>query len=410
MSQRSLRRLSGFEGVLIRADVFERLPEGRWRLYEVKSSTSFHEKYLEEITLQAYIILSNKLKLAELYLVHLNQQYVRNLAIDWSELFNKEDVTEDCRPLFDNIWPLIDEMHDVLALPEAPAVRPGHRCSEPYPCEFWERCTAHKTTNWVFNIPRLTKQVFERFERYGYESMQDIPASFVKQLSPTQQRVVNAAKSGKVWRSPLLAEALAQLTPPVSYLDFETFNPAIPLYPNTSPYERIPFQWSLHHDDGRNILTHAEFLANGKIDPRREFAESLLGAVEWLPGPVAVWSSFEAGVIRELSGLFPDMTDRLAAVLARIVDLLQVTREHAYHPAFRGSYSMKAVAAAVAPEIVYDRDIIDGSEASAAFYRIVIDPTLTPETSAELRRALLKYCSNDSAALAGVHRWLKAHG
>jgi hypothetical protein len=39
-----------FEGVLIRADVFERLPEGRWRLYEVKSSTSFHERYLEEIT------------------------------------------------------------------------------------------------------------------------------------------------------------------------------------------------------------------------------------------------------------------------------------------------------------------------------------------------------------------------
>jgi Domain of unknown function(DUF2779) len=397
-----------FEHVLIRTDVIERLPEGRWRLYEVKSSTGFHEKYLEEITLQAYVILANKIKLAELYLVHLNQQYVRNGAIDWNELFIKEDVTEDCRPLFDNIWPKIDEMHEVLALPEAPEVSPGHRCSEPYPCEFWERCTAHKPNDWVFHIPRLSKQVFERFERYGYESMRDIPASFAKQLSPTQQRVVSAAKTGNVWRSPLLTEALAQLAPPVSYLDFETFNPAIPLYLGSSPYTRIPFEWSLHHDAGSGSLTHFEFLADGgEIDPRREFAESLLTAVERLPGPITVWSSFETITLRQLIKLFPDLADQLEAVVARMVDLLPIVRNNVVHPRFRGSYSMKSVAPAVAPEIVYDGDIIDGSDASAAFYRIA-DPTLTPETRAELRRALLKYCANDSFGLARVHQWLKS--
>lgn len=397
-----------FEGVLIRADVFERLPEGRWRLYEVKSSTGFHEKYLEEITLQAYIILSNKLKLAEIYLVHLNQQYIRNGAIDWNELFTKEDITEDCRPLFDSIWPQIDEMHEVLALPEAPEVRPGHRCNEPYPCEFWERCTAAKPNDWVFRIPRLSKQVFDRLERYGYELMADIPAGFVKQLTLTQQGVVKAAQTRKVWRSPLLAEALAPLEPPLNYLDFETFNPAIPFYSNTRPYQCLGFQWSLHHDAGSGDLTHFEFLADGETDPRREFAESLLGAVERLPGPVAVWSSFEARVIRELAALFPDLAERLAAVLARIADLLPIVRNNVVHPAFRGSYSMKAVVPAIAPEIVYDGDIIDGSGASAAFYRIVADPTLTPETLAELRRALLKYCAIDLFGLARVHQWLKS--
>jgi len=30
------------------------------------------------------------------------------------------------------------------------------------------------------------------------------------------------------------------------YLDFETFNPAMPPYDGTRPYKRIPFQYSLH--------------------------------------------------------------------------------------------------------------------------------------------------------------------
>jgi hypothetical protein len=202
-------------------------------------------------------------------------------------------------------------------------------------------------------------------------------------------------------------EALAVLASLVGYLDFETFNPAIPLYSNTRPYERIPFQWSLHHDDGSGDLAHTEFLADGEIDPRREFAETLLGAVEEVRGAMVVWSSFEASVIRELVGLFPDLADRLTALLDRIVDLLPIVRDNVAHPAFQGSYSMKSVAPAVAPEITYgDLDITEGGEASAAFYRIVADPALSPEGRAGLRRSLLAYCERDTLALARVRQWL----
>jgi Domain of unknown function(DUF2779) len=75
---------------------------------------------------------------------------------------------------------------------------------------------------------------------------------------------------------------------------------------NTSPYQRIPFQWSLHHDSGTGILAHAEFLADGELDPRREFTESLLAAVVRFAGPIAVWSSFEATVIGSLRSYFPN--------------------------------------------------------------------------------------------------------
>jgi predicted RecB family nuclease len=236
-------------------------------------------------------------------------------------------------------------------------------------------------------------------------SMRDIPAYF--RLTPTQQRVVDAAKSGKIYRSHELTNILIPLAPPASYLDFETFSPAIPIYNNTRPYQRIPFQWSLHHDDGSGCLVNADFLANGDTDPRREFSETLLSMSEQFPGVVMVWSHFEANVIRDMSELFPDLAEKLAALLDRTVDLLGIVREHVAHPEFQGSYALKAVAPAVAPEVTYgDLDIADGGGASAAFYRIVTDPTLLPEARDGLRHSLLKYCQRDTLALARVHQWL----
>jgi len=69
--------------------------------------------------------------------------------------------------------------------------------------------------------------------------MKDVPDNFA--LNSKQQRVVYVAKSGKAYRSPELAKLLPLLAPPASYLDFETFSPAIPIYVNTRPYHEFRF-------------------------------------------------------------------------------------------------------------------------------------------------------------------------
>jgi len=133
----------------------------------------------------------------------------------------------------------------------------------------------------------------------------------------------------------------------------------------------------------------------------------LLRVSEQFPGAIMAWSRFEEKVIRDMSELFPDLAERLTALLYRIVDLLKIVQDHVAHPDFRGSYSMKAVAPALAPEISYgDLNIGDGSEASAAFYRIVADPTQSTEAREGLRQSLLKYRERDTLALARVHQWL----
>jgi hypothetical protein len=299
----------------------------------------------------------------------------------------------------------IAEMHAVLSLREAPDIMPDRHCFRPHDCEFWRRCTADKPKDWVFYIPRVSSASFDTLESGGVVSMKHVPNDFP--LEPKQRRVVDVAKSGKVYRSPELAKFLPLLAHPASYLDFETFSPAIPIYVNTRPYQRIPFQWSLDHVDGSGSPIHAEFLAEGETDPRREFSETLLRVSDQFPGVVMAWSRFETKVIRDMAELFPDLAERLTALLYRIVDLLQIVRDHVAHPDFHGSYSMKTVAPALAREVSYDDlDIADGGEASAAFYRIVADLTQSPETCDGLRQSLLKYCQGDTLALARVHQWL----
>jgi predicted RecB family nuclease len=392
-------------GVLIRVDALERLTDGRWRLNEVKSSTRIKDEHLEELALQTYVVAGNDLALADVHLVYINDKYIRDEEIDWNALFCREDVSENLIPFLPSVPERIANMHEVLCSTEAPNIRPSRHCFRPHDCEFWERCTSGKPKDWVFHIPRISSADFNELESFDVLSMRDVPNGFP--LNPKQQRVVDVAKSGEVYRSPELTKILPPLAPPVSYLDFETFSPAIPIYLDTSPHQRIPFQWSWDYDNGTGSLVHAEFLANGKTDPRREFSETLLKASEQFPGVILAWSNYETRVIRDMSELFPDLAERLTALLYRIVDLLQIMRDHVAHPDFRGSYSMKAVAPAVAPDITYgDLDIADGGDASAAFYRIVADSTLSAETRDGLRQSLLKYCQRDTLALAAVHHWL----
>ena len=70
-------------------------------------------------------------------------------------------------------------------------------------------------------------------------------------------------------------------------------NPAIPVYPRTRPYERIPFQWSAHRLGPDGDLTHREFLADGQTDSRRELAEALLVALGETDEPILVYSSLK---------------------------------------------------------------------------------------------------------------------
>ena len=118
------------------------------------------------------------------------------------------------------------------------------------------------------------------------------------------------------------------------------------MYAGTSPYQQIPFQWSLHVRDSDGGLKHREFLHEGDGDPRERFVTSLLAAIP-SEGSIVTYSGYERRIMKELADAFPQHRDSLLPLTERVFDLLQPLRTEYYHPGFHGSFSMKSVTPAV---------------------------------------------------------------
>ncbi len=393
-----------FERVRIRADIIERLGDGRWALHEVKSSTGLKPENLHDLLVQTHVIEGSGLKIASANLVHINTGYVRSAGIDARGLFSSADATAEVRAGLADVPMRIKDMHRVLALPQAPQRRPSGHCFKPYECEFWSRCTENKPADWIWHLPRLNADQFAALETAGVESIRNIPDEF--SLTAKQRRVAAAWRLGELVVQPGLAAKLPTYKE-CGYLDFETLSPAIPLYEGSQPYRRQAAQWSLHRrKDG--ALQHAEFLAHQKEDPARAFAQTLLAAAAF-DGPMFVYSPFEGAVLRELAQRLPDLAEQIDDLRTRLVDLLPLVRTHLDHPAFNGSSSIKAVAPVLAPEVTYAglEGVADGGAASEALYRLATGQLQPGESEAALKRGLLDYCKLDTLALARVHEVLE---
>lgn len=63
---------------------------------------------------------------------------------------------------------------------------------------------------------------------------------------------------------------------PLYFLDFESFQPVIPQFDNARPYEQIAFQYSLQYiQQEGGQLKHKEFFAYPDGTPRRALAKQL---------------------------------------------------------------------------------------------------------------------------------------
>jgi predicted RecB family nuclease len=124
---------------------------------------------------------------------------------------------------------------------------------------------------------------------------------------------------------------------------------------------------------------------------------------------VVVYSAYENGVIGEMRDLFPDLEVDLNALSDRLFDLLPVIRTHVYLPRFYGSYSIKKVGPALAPDFTYDDldNVSDGAAAAQAYFRLATNSLMANEDATTVRQALLDYCKRDTEAMISVHGGLK---
>lgn len=205
-------------------------------------------------------------------------------------------------------------------------------------------------------------------------------------------------------------EDLAEYGLPAYFLDFETISFAVPQWLGTRPYQQIPFQFSLHVVDNGEQIRHFEFLDLDGQDPSERLARALVECCRDR-GPIFTYNApFEKSRVKELGQRLPDLADQLEAINGRIVDLLPIANKRYYHPSQEGSWSIKKVLPAIAPELKYDAldGVQDGGMAMEAYVE-AIDPTISEERRQQLHDQLWEYCRLDTWALVRLWSFFSGH-
>jgi CRISPR/Cas system-associated exonuclease Cas4 (RecB family) len=410
--QRTRKLLRGYAGPLfepaflhnrvrVMADVL--LPKaGGFTLIEVKSATSVKEYHLQDVAIQAWVLQGAGLDLRGLELAVINTDFVYPGGGKYRGLFVQENVRKEVKALLPQVPGWVEQGLAVLAAKKAPKETPGDQCGSPFPCPFQGYCCQDETEYPVELLPYIGKRA-KKLRAEGWRDIREVPASYP--LTDTQRRVREVTKRGRAVLSPEAKDEIDGLSWPRQYMDFETVAPAVPEWAGTRPYQQVPFQWSGHVEAEDGSLRHHEFLAEGDGDPRRAFAESLVAGFTG-PGPVLVYNAtFEKRILKETAEAFPDLARKLKRISARVFDLLPVARKYYYHPAMRGSWSIKSVLPTVAPDLTYTGlAVSDGGEAQTAFQEMRALPKGSAERE-EGRRALLEYCERDTYAMVVLARF-----
>ena len=401
---------AGFQanGALAFADVM--LPEldsGQpvWRMVEVKSSASVKDYHHDDIAVQAFIVQSAGVNLKSVALAHVDNSWIYPGNEDYRGLLVENDLTAEAFARTEEVKGWINEAQSIVAKPTAPEIAIGNQCDSPYECGFCDYCyrgiPQPKQAEYPIQWLRLRCSKREQLAE-DVDDMRNVPVGLLneKQLMIKEHTLANTVFFDA-------AGAAADLAPygfPAYFLDFETIQFVVPIWKGTRPYQIIAFQFSLHTltEDGR--LEHTAFLDLSGNDPSESLAKAMITACGD-HGPVFVYNAgFEGTRISQLAERFPELAKSLLDINARLVDLCPIARSRYYHPSQQGSWSLKAVFPAIAPELSYDNldGVQDGGMAMEAYGEAIHSDT-SAERKSEIEKQLLTYCQLDS--FATVRLW-----
>jgi hypothetical protein len=389
--------------ILVRADVLVRA-DGRYRMIEVKASTKVKDYHVTDTAIQTWVARGAGLDVARVELAHVDNQFVYAGDGDYRGLFAFADLTDAVAPLQEQIPLWIAAAQRDLAGP-MPDIAVGPQCNDPFECEFLAFCAPESAEYPVDLLPngsRLARQL----RSAGFEDLRDVPLDRLPR--DDHQRIWRATRTGAAELDPAAVAKLDALPWPRWYVDFETVGPAVPLWRGTRPYQKIPMQWSCHRQDADGTLAELPpFLDTAGDDPRRAFAETLVAAIGGDGAIIVYNASFERSVLLQLADAFPDLAPALRDMAGRIFDLLPFAREHYYHPAMMGSWSIKKVLPTIAPDLDYaNLESVQSGEMVEPVYFEMIATDTPPARKQALADALLTYCARDTLAMVRVAQFL----
>lgn len=388
-------------GVRVRADALRREAAGD-TLIEVKSTLGAKPEHIWDCAIQSWVARGAGRRLRRIKVAHLNREFVYTRKGNYDGLLVLTDITREVEALEPKIPRLVAQLKRVATGP-MPEVALGDHCSSPYPCPFVEHCKQGAGPPPEYPVAILPNggRVVEALLEEGHSDLCKVSPDRLE--NPRHQRVAEASRTGNAYVDPVLFEQLASLPYPRYFLDFEAISFPVPRWLGTRPFQQVAFQFSCHEQrSADSIPRHHEHLDLKDSHPEARLARRLL-EVLGDEGPIFVWNrAFEAQMIRQMATAQPRLRGRLLALLDRLTDLLPLYRNHYYHPAQNGSWSLKAVLPTVAPHLAYDDlDLGNGLDAQVAYAQL-LELEVANKEALDLAASLRRYCERDTAGLVAL--------
>jgi hypothetical protein len=385
-----------------RTDILDPVEAGAWDLIEVKSSTEVKPVHVEDLALQKYVVEGSGLRVRKCILMHIDTAYVRRGEIEVKKLFALEDVTDQVASFSPCVEPNLAELVDVIRQKWMPDIAIGPQCDDPYSCILQEMCWAFLPEDNPLTLSGFKKEKAFELIHQGILKIADVPDT--AGLNEKQKIQLEAMRSGSQYVDRAAIRAfLETLVYPVHYLDFETFQTAIPLFDGLRPYQKVPFQFSLDivPEPGAAPVHHS-YLSEGRSRPDPVILALLKEKLGDSGSIVSYNAAFEKSVLNQAVEANPVYQEWWTAAQARFVDLLSPFRAFDfYHPRQSGSASLKAVLPALTGAGYESLAIADGETASREYLRVTFGGADEAER-ARVRKQLEEYCGLDTMAMIRI--------
>ena len=395
--------------VFARIDVLERLVDGTWHVYEVKSSTSIKKdrkhRQIEDACFQKYVLNECGYTVSKVSIIHLNKTYVKQGSIDANELLVITEVTDAVDGIYSRVVNQINAASNFITKESINETV----CS----CKYKTRSNHCDSFNYfntdipeysVYEIGRISEKKVIQLVEEGNTSILDIPLDF--ELNSKQQtQVESIRKQQPVINRNAIASTLSKLEYPLYFVDYETYASAIPKVDGLSPHKHLVFQVSIHTLTQTGELTHFEWLGD-----TMELPKDMLNKMQEITGQQGTFISwnapFEMSRNKDMIEWLPEFTGYLMYVNENMFDLMNVFKEDYVDYRFHGSTSIKKVLPVLCPQFSYaDLEVQDGTMAMDTWGRMVTDPNFEEDID-QTRKNLLAYCKLDTLAMVKIYEKL----
>ncbi|MFK5926483.1 MAG: DUF2779 domain-containing protein, partial [Desulfuromusa sp.] len=182
-----------FSAIFIKVDILVRDADGgkdAWQIHEVKMGTSVKGVNLDDVAVQHYVLNGCGLSISKSFLVHIDNSYVRQSAIEVNKLFTSEDISLKVAARQQSLPEIVTELRETMRESVEPDIDIGLHCNDPYECDFIPYCWQHIPENSIFDLKGRGIDKFDYYNQ-GIIRFEDVP---LDELNNVQRQQVEATQ------------------------------------------------------------------------------------------------------------------------------------------------------------------------------------------------------------------------